>query len=278
MFLLNKTENPNSWKDLRPISFIPAILAILEKISLPLVREITKPLISKFQFGFKEGSSCNLVKLRISYLANQKGHNKILLIDLAKAFDSVRLDYLQSVINNSLQDPDQVSFLSKFITIYKNLEIDLNGYTLRPENGVPQGATLSPIFFNIIIDPIIRDLRNLFPNIDIGLYADDIEVQSNNIQILTEALRILQYKLIELNLHINFDKCVLISKENSDKIVTPIGTDITAVTHSKYLGQYIDSSGKPLLDLNQSNFGKLIHILKENSGLTRYARIKIFKI
>ena len=70
MILFKKVDEPTDWTYFRPISIIPAWMTILEKLISPIVKTVTKDLLSKNQFGFKENSSCNLAKMRIAYYAS----------------------------------------------------------------------------------------------------------------------------------------------------------------------------------------------------------------
>ena len=66
LILLAKAEHASSWLDYRPVVIIPAWLSILEAIALPLFKETLNPILMYDQFGFKDHSSCNLAKLRLS--------------------------------------------------------------------------------------------------------------------------------------------------------------------------------------------------------------------
>ena len=73
--------------------------------------------------------------------AKEKGFNKILLIDIKKVYDSVYLEILKNIPNNAI--------LLDFINIYQQLTMIINDEEINFTKGLPQGSTLSPIFFNI---------------------------------------------------------------------------------------------------------------------------------
>ena len=276
MILFKKIEEPTDWTYFRPISIIPAWMAIFEKLITPVVKLVTKNHLSENQFGFKEDSSCNLAKMRIAYYAVKNGLNKILLIDLKKAFDSVNLTTLEAMIIEHLPQSSHI-ILRHIITLYKLLRIDLYDNNITPEVGIPQGASFSCLLFNLYIDPIIKDMCITFPNLKNQAFADDIEIQADQTNDLELALSTLSAKLQRIGMTINLNKCELISN-NPDDQITIDGIAIKTVEYGKYLGQEIDCNGVPRISVNNKTFGKLMDILAKNQGIATSARIKIFKI
>ena len=205
------------------------------------------------------------------------GHNKILLVDVKKAFDSVNLHKLESMITENLPTNTHIILLN-IISLYKQLQIDLYGFSIVPEQGVPQGDTFACLFFNFYIDPVLKEVSQTYSNLRTQAYADDIEIQGSQTAEIELAFNLLEARFNEIGLNLNLSKCDLISAEPSDFITSRSGVVINSVTHAKYLGQIIDSSGIPKIDINNKTFGKLIDILSKNNGLAIIARIKIFKI
>ena len=100
-----KISNPKSLDDLRPISLLPVLAKILEKI---LESHMTKFLnqneITTFsQFGFRINSSPELaITTLCDKLLNNLNENKVtlsLFLDLRKAFDSVNHQLLLKKLN-----------------------------------------------------------------------------------------------------------------------------------------------------------------------------------
>ena len=278
MILVNKIEEVIHWSQLRPISIIPSHLAILEKLIYPLCALAVNGIIAKNQYGFKPDSSCNHAKLYLSYLCHKKQFSKILLVDIRKAYDSVELDILANIIRNKIHHEDAKSILLSMLEIYKLLSINIHGRTINPKKGLPQGGALSPLLFNLYINDILEDPAWSSEGINLQAYADDIILQSNNVQIFTEAMNHLTSEFKQLNLDINYDKCELLSDNTEDKITTPNNTTIEAKPAAKYLGQEIDNKGEPTISLTNKSFSKLLSLIEKNSGLTTSVKIKIFKI
>ncbi|MGL5920981.1 MAG: reverse transcriptase domain-containing protein [Bacteroidales bacterium] len=141
-------------EDLRAICIHPAWLMVLEKIALPFVKNLIDGKISLNQFGFKEHSDCNLAKAMVVYNAKKKGMDKLILIDVRKAFDSIDRIILRRKIIELLGNNGYI--LQLFIDIYDMLNIEILGTKISPTIGGPQGDVLVPIMFNIYLNDIIQ--------------------------------------------------------------------------------------------------------------------------
>ena len=278
MLLFKKGDIPVDWTSFRPISIIPTWLAILEKLIAPIIKHLTKNILSTQQFGFKDNSSCSMAKLRVAYISHKRKFDKLLLVDVKKAFDSVNLDKLSTSSTMDRLSSEARQILMNIINIYRHLQINLYGKTISPEIGLPQGATYSPLLFNIYIDPTIRLINETITQIYLQAFADDIIIQGKELLSLSSTLHLLKDKFETIGLSINYSKCELISDVNTDEIITPDDNKLHAKPFATYLGQEIDNNGIPRININHKTFGKLMDILNRNAGISCAARIKIFKV
>ena len=272
--LIKKRDEIESYKDLRPISILPAWLITLEKLAKPIVYKIINKKITLNQFGFKSGSDCNLAKTMIYYKSKKLKLNKGLLIDIRKAYDSVNRSILkESIIKEfSMAESD---FLIYFIDIYENLKMVINNEEIIPKRGLPQGSALSPLFFNFYINGALNEI-NKIDNISAQAYADDLILQSNNIHVLQNGYNKTKELYKKLNLIINEDKSELITDIENEKIIDPdTGFEIIAKNKAKYLGQIINSFGIPTDNISRVQFGELIQLIKKIK-LTKIAKIRLF--
>jgi len=116
---------------------------------------------------------------------NQKFYNAlkeneelyILLVDFAKAFDSVSIDYLLELLTH-IGTPLWVNNLVS--SLYSNIRaqpilFDKHNIIIAILDGLKQGCPLAPLFFVLVIDPLLLALsrvRGLSPE----AFADDLAI------------------------------------------------------------------------------------------------------
>ena len=102
--LFKKKDNIKGGIDIRVINILPGWLIILEKLALPKIRKFIAEKINQQQFGFHEGSDCNMTKISTWYNSSKLGYKKLLLIDIRKAFDSIIRIKLKKMIQTDFTD------------------------------------------------------------------------------------------------------------------------------------------------------------------------------
>ena len=274
--LFKKKNNIKGGTDIRVINILPAWLSITEKLSLAKVKEILSHKIDQNQFGFKEGSDCNIAKLLTWYNSNKLGFKKNLLIDIKKAFDSIKRNELKNMIQSDFIN-DEKNLLLNFIDIYDNISLNILGETINPTRGGPQGSSIVPLLFCYYINKaIIKCGQNTQQKLQ--LYADDIIVQTKTCEDLNNTYKKLKAELNKISLVINTEKCEIISDDPNDIIKDDQnGQIIIPKNKGKYLGQIINNKGLTENIIKAKIFGKLINHLNLYNGFTRATKIRIFK-
>jgi hypothetical protein len=180
---------------------------------------------SKFQFGFKNKTSCihALFAIRecvIPYIHDRKTQVYGVTIDAEKAFDSLWRDALFYKLLKSVPI-SIVKLLKNYYSLH--FALIMNNTCIYPSyikiiNGVKQGGILSPFLFNYFINDLIVNISNLnlglnfhnFLNLAISAFADDIFLLSFCLKSLQIMLNEVTNFGIEFNIKFNPDKTLLI--------------------------------------------------------------------
>ena len=278
---LKEGKNPTEVTSYRPISLLPACSKLLEKLVFNRLNiEIeSKLLLRPSQGGFRR-RLCTIDQISsLEYsirnsLANQK-ITVVVFIDLEKAFDSVWHIGLVNKIQNLGIKGRMLRWLKSYLSGRKFRVYWEGIYSSEQKisSGVPQGAILSPLLFNIMLNDI-----PVIENVSSAEYADDISfyMQGENmveiVHTLQNQLTIFSEWASEWGLNINIPKCKAMfftRKKVSPPQMYLNNIPIAFVPTHRYLGMVLDSPKlfwHRHIDYLKSSSVQRINILKAVSG------------
>ncbi|KAL0225696.1 hypothetical protein P9112_013020 [Eukaryota sp. TZLM1-RC] len=164
---------------------------------------------------------------------NSSDSNYIFNLDFKNAFNSVsRYSILPLLRKHFPQvEPFFYSFYGKSSTlVYENFD-------LLSSSGVKQGDPLGLFFFCLAIHPLMCELKEKFPEIDIVAYMDDISVIAP-ITILKQIATFIQQRYEDIGLSLNISKYLIIGHEPIDFFINDVNV--------------------PFINYDQSGFGFLV--------------------
>lgn len=166
--------------DNRPISFIPCLRKVFEKIiALRLMWFINRhSLVSGNQVAFKKNHRTMDALLKIKHFVSNaistRNHVSILAMHFEKTFDRVGLHAVLPRLQLWGICPRLYNVVKAFMTkrTFKTRVNDISTSSANILNGIPQGSPLSEVLFTIAFDQINLTLAR-YKEIKISLYADD---------------------------------------------------------------------------------------------------------
>ena len=174
---LFKDGDKNCSSNYRPISILPAISKILEKVvhNQVYTHLSTYNLLSEAQFGFRKNHStatCILRLLDTIYTGMENGMmTGVIFLDLKKAFDTVNHCILLNKLRTFGISQKTIDWFRSYLT-GRFQAVKHRGVTseyLEITCGVPQGSILGPLLFIMYINDMVEYVQDC----KLSLYADD---------------------------------------------------------------------------------------------------------
>ena len=254
-----KVEIPKELKDYRPITMLPLLSKVFEKV---IHFQMTKYLRETNAFshnlcGFRKGYSVETalhkIRDRLILAKNERSIAYLVLLDFSKAFDLVdhlilikkmkHLGFSRSTLTWTLSYLRERYIITKFNNVASHPAII--------STGVPQGSILGPVLYNIYSYDLMDAIRN---QTDITVqYADDTQFivtckTTDQEQALTNICSILRKVNIwasSNNLILNASKTQILRIQSRNvvqqTIVPPLEIRDYFVDHARNLGVIFDS-------------------------------------
>ena len=179
---INKVTNPTEKSDYRPISILPCMSKLFEKLVLSQLitfienSTIYKDTVSGFRKGHSTGTA--LLKLRDDIKRAMKAGEVtlIVLVDFSKAFDTLCHHTLIKKMDQLGFSKDFLHWTLSYLSERKQF-VQVDGdqsKTVCVHYGVPQGSILGPVLFNLYVNDLQDTLQ-----LNTIQYADDTTIYNS---------------------------------------------------------------------------------------------------
>lgn len=185
-----KVSSPSELKQLRPISILPTLSKVIEKVLEAQVREHATrcQILPALQSGYRKDYSCTTALLKVTddiLEASDRGElTALVLLDYSKAFDRLNHSLLLAILHYIGFEESAARLVHSYLAD-RNQAVRVNGKIsgiVGLSCGVPQGSILGPLLFLIYTS----QLRSYLRFSAVHFYADDTQLylsfSPNNIE------------------------------------------------------------------------------------------------
>lgn len=180
IYPIPKIKNPFEFKDLRPISVLPTLSKLLERVVEQQIREHISQfdILPDIQSGFRKMHSCETALLGITddiFRGTDQGLVTVLvLLDFSKAFDTLNHDMLLAILKYFRFGQTTITFFQNYFeNRYQSVKICQNlSSPLEISSGVPQGSILGPLLYTLYTS----NFNKYISSCSMHLYADDTQI------------------------------------------------------------------------------------------------------
>ena len=195
LVLIPKKTNASLPTDFRPISCLNTVYKVISKLLASRLKEILPLMISKAQSAFLPGRLLAENVLLATDLVN--GYNSqtlsprgMLKVDLRKAFDSVRWDFILASLR-ALAVPESYIMLIAECLSTASFSVLVNGVAggfFTSSKGIRQGDPLSPYLFVLAMECLSRLLRSRYEAGDIGYHPRTAELKISHLMFADDVM------------------------------------------------------------------------------------------
>ena len=189
-------KTPTDITSYRPISLLPVISKILERILLRRINADVQEWIPEHQFGFCKAHTtiqqCHRLANNINHALEAREFCTAVFLDISQAFDKV---WHPGLLLKLITLPPSYHNIFKSYLLHRKLRVAYNSALSAPiqmKSGVPQGSVLGPFLYALYTADFPQQNTTV-----LSTFADDTAILSRHMHI-TEAISNLQTHLLRI--------------------------------------------------------------------------------
>lgn len=195
LVLIPKITNASSTSDFRPISCLNTVYKVVSKLISNRLKAVLPSVISQAQSAFLPGRllaenvllATDLVK---GYNSSTSESKAMLKVDLRKAFDSIRWDFILGILK-AMSVPDIfINWISQCIST-ASFSVSVNGASggfFSSTKGIRQGDPMSPYLFVLAMEGLTRLLQSRYVSGSIGYHPRTSELKITHLMFADDVM------------------------------------------------------------------------------------------
>jgi len=196
--------------NLRPLTIPNSIHRLVGKIISDQLQPSLNKNIHPCQSAFISGRWITDNVASVNNILRQKKDGWLLFVDFSKAYDSVDRRALMTILRKFRFSREVIAVIQASMKPYQVRSRYLD-VTIEVDRGVPQGWSLSCVLFNIVIDPLLRTLSWVLPDLFQSAFADDLSFHHLDFGLLPVVQKFIYEYGNAIGLAVNERKCAVIS-------------------------------------------------------------------
>jgi RNA-directed DNA polymerase len=126
---------------------------IVQRAVAILLEAIYEPYFHGFSYGFRKGHSAHEALIYLRQQCLKLGINWIIDADIQKFFDTISWEHLRRILQKRVNDGS----ILRLIGMWVHVGVLEAGQVVTSEEGVPQGAPISPMLANIFLHVVLDE-------------------------------------------------------------------------------------------------------------------------
>ena len=287
---IHKKGDKQKPENYRAISLLSIPGKVFSRILLDRMKSKTEEATGESQFGFRPNrGTVDAIFIVRQIIEKAKEHHVPLhfnFIDFKAAFDTIWRRALWKMMTAIGVDPKIVRIIE---TLYDNTKcaVVIDGQLtewFEVGVGLRQGCLLSPTLFNIFLEFVMKELKNLDESlkltdslsIDIR-YADDTTLLSTIFEKLKISTEQLDAACKKWGMKINGAKCKILSP--SSEIITLDGAEVEQVNDFVFLGSMVPNGSEDVkrrISLASTAFGRLRNAIWNKRAIGQRLKVRLY--
>lgn len=166
-----------------------------------------------YSFGYRSGHSRMQARDTILKLQS-RGYVWVLECDILGFFEHVEFSEIENRLRSLLFNDAIVDLIMQWVSapVKANWTPHSNAKQIQRQSGLPQGASISPILANLLLEPLDAELQ--YNNYEVIRYADDFIVLCKTKAKAEQASKLITNSLADMRLEVNADKTRVVSPDS----------------------------------------------------------------